>query len=104
MKSHHNSSFQDRLKRAADSKNKALEKLRSRPPVDPTVLAERQATQLKRQAVEADKRAAKAAVARDAKAAKAAGVAAAAAVPAGPTETELKAARDARYAARKKRK
>lgn len=98
------STFQERLARAAEAKQKALDKLRSRPPVDPAVLAERQASQLKREAAETEKRTARAAERKEAEDAKAARAAEAAAVPAAPTETELKAARDARYAARKKRR
>ena len=98
------STFQERLARAAEAKQKALDKLRAKPPVDPAVLAERQAARLKREAAEAEKRAAKAAAIIAEKEAKAAAAAAAAAVAAPPTEAELKAARDARYAARKKRK
>ena len=94
-------SFQDRMGRAAEAKKKALEQLRSRPPIDPAVLAERKAASMKREADRADKAAAK-------KAAKQAAIdaaaAAKAAVPAPQTEAERKAARDARYAARKKRK
>ena len=93
--------FQDRLARAAEAKQKALENLRAKPPVDPAVLAERQALHLKREAALAEKRAAREAVRIEAKEAE---LAKQAAVVAAPTEAELKAARDARYAARKKRK
>ena len=95
-------SYQDRIATAADAKKKALDRLRSKPPVDPAVLAERQAARLAREAADAEKRAAKKAekeqeaIARTEAAAKAA--------PAVLTEEERKAARDARYAARKKRK
>ena len=98
------STFQERIARAAEARQKALDKLRAKPPIDPAVLAERQAAQLKRAEADAAKRAAKAAALAEAKEAKAAAAAAAAAVAAPPTEAELKAARDARYAARKKRK
>ena len=98
------STFQERIARAAEAKQKALDKLRAKPAVDPAVLAERQAARLKKDAAEAEKRAAKAAAVEEAKEAKAAKAAAAAAVAAPPTEAELKAARDARYAARKMRK
>ncbi len=98
------STFQERLARAAEAKQIALDKLRSRPPIDAAVLAERQASHLKREAAEIEKRAARAAVRKEAEDARSARAAEAAAVPAAPTETELKAARDARYAARKKRK
>lgn len=91
-------SFQDRIGSAAEAKKKALEQLRSRPAVDEKVLAERRAKSLERDKRQADKAAAK----KAAKAAKAAE--AAAAVAAQPTEADRKAARDARYAARKARK
>jgi septal ring factor EnvC (AmiA/AmiB activator) len=112
MKSYKDPSFQDRVGRAAEAKQKALDKLRSKPPVDEKVLAERQAARLKREAAEAEKRAAKKAAEQAAKEAQAEAearaaaeaAAQAAAVPAPPTEAERKAARDARYAARKNRK
>jgi hypothetical protein len=107
MKSYKDPSFEDRVARAAEAKQKALDKLRSRPPVDEAVLAERQAARLKREADQAEKRAAKKAAeaaAKEAKEAEAAKAAKAAAPPALPTAAELKAARDARYAARKNRK
>lgn len=91
-------SFQDRIGSAAEAKKKALEQLRSRPAIDEQVLAERRAKSLEREKRMADKTAAK----KAAKAAKAAE--AAAAVAAQPTEADRKAARDARYAARKARK
>lgn len=103
MKSHLET-FQDRLDRAAEAKKKALDKLRAKPPVDEAILAERQAARLKREAADAEKRAAKKAAEQLVREAKAAAAAEAAAVAAPPTEAELKAARDARYAARKKRK
>jgi hypothetical protein len=98
------STFQERVARAAEAKQKALDALRAKPPVDPAVLAARKEAQLKREAVEAEKRAARAEAMKQAKEAKAAKAAAAAAVAAPPTEAELKALRDARYAARKNRK
>ena len=98
------STFQERVARAAEAKQKALDALRARPPIDPAVVAARKEAQLKREAVEAEKRAARAEAMKQAKKAKLAKAEAAAAVAAPPTEAELKAARDARYAARKKRK
>jgi hypothetical protein len=104
-------SFQDRVGQAAEAKRKALEKLRSKPPVDPAVAAERQEAARRREARAEEKRAARtekakaaegARAAEDAKAAQTAAEAAAAPPP--PTEAERKAARDARYAARKSRK
>ena len=110
----YNSSFQDRAAQAAQAKQKALEQLRARPPVDEKVAAERMAAGQKRDAAKADKAAGKKAAkkaageaavkdaARAANADAAAARAVAAAVP--KTEAELKAARDARYAKRKSRK
>jgi hypothetical protein len=101
-------SFQDRVGQAAEAKRKALENLRAKPPADPAVAAARQEASRQREARAEEKRSAKAAKMRaavDDRAAedKAAEVAAAAA-PQPPTEAERKAARDARYAARKSRK
>jgi hypothetical protein len=90
-------SFQDRIGSAADAKKKALEQLRSRPPVDEKTAAERLARSVARQARDEEKAAAKKAAQKAASDAKAA-------VPPPPTEAERKAARDARYAARKARK
>lgn len=106
MKSYKDPSFQDRVGRAAEAKQKALDNLRSKPKADPEVAAERQAARLRREAAEAEKRAArKQAIeaAKSAEAARKAEAAANAAVPV-PSEAERKAARDARYAARKSRK
>ena len=106
MKSYKDPSFNDRIGRAAEAKKKALEQLRSKPPVDEKIVAERAAARLKREAAEAEKRAAKKAAEQAAKEQKAAEAAAAKAAVARPaqTEAERKAARDARYAARKNRK
>jgi hypothetical protein len=101
MKSYKDPSFQDRVGRAAEAKKKALDRLRSKPPMDEKVVAERQAARLKREVADAEKRAAKKA-AKEEQAAAAKATEAAAPVPL--TEAELKAARDARYAARKSRK
>lgn len=105
MKSYKDPSYQERVGRAAEAKQKALDKLRSKPPVDEKVAAERQATRLRREAAEAEKRSRKQAVEEAARQAKKdAAAAKAVPVPAPPTEAERKAARDARYAARKSRK
>ena len=104
MKSYKDPSFQDRTSQAAAAKQKALDKLRSKPPVDEATIAERQAARLRREAAEAEKRSAKAAAAQAAKDAKAAAAPAPAPQVKLPTEAERKAARDARYAARKNRK
>ncbi len=100
----YNSSFQDRAGQAAAAKQKALDQLRSRPPVDEKVAAERMAAGQKRDAARADKSAAKKVDKKADAEAAAADDAAKAAAAAPPTEAERKAARDARYAARKKRK
>ncbi len=100
MSSFKTPSFQDRIGSAAAAKKKALEQLRSRPPIDEKVAAERQAKNFEREAKARDKAAAKKAkhqALMDTKAAKAA-------TAAPPTEAERKAARDARYAARKARR
>ena len=108
MKSYKDPSFQDRAGRAAEAKQRALDNLRSKTPVDEKIVAERRAARLKREAAEAEKRAARKSAEAAAKAAKAA--AAEAARDAAPkaaaprTEAEMKLARDARYAARKNRK
>ena len=100
-------SFQSRIGSAADAKQKALDNLRSRPPLDEKVVAERQAARLKREAADAEKRSAKREkeqAAEEGRAAEAAEAAEAEVAAAGPTEAERKAARDARYAARKSRR
>ncbi len=102
-------SFQDRTKLRNEAKMKALEALRNKPPVDEAVVAQRIAAAAAKEAVEAEKRAAKAAAraaeAEEKAAAKAAAIAAAAPKPPPKlaTAAEMKAARDARYAARKAR-
>ena len=108
-------SFQDRVASAAKARQKALDRYKARPPVDPAVLAERRiAREAREQALEIE-RAAKAAAIAEARAAKAeadaaarAEAEAAAALKAArlkpATQAEMKAARDARYAARKARK
>jgi hypothetical protein len=105
MRSFKDPSFQDRIGSAAEAKKKALDNLRTKPPLDEKRVAERQAARLKREAATAAKRTARKSAdqaARDSKAAELeAQTAAAAALP---TEAERKAARDARYAARKGRK
>ena len=110
MKSYKDPSFQERGARAAEAKQRALDNLRSKPPVDENVIAERQAARSRRAGAEAEKRAAKKDAEQAAKQAKLAASAAkadaaskAAAIPASPTEAERKLARDARYAARKSR-
>ena len=105
MTSYRDPSFQDRAGRAADAKRKALDQLRARPAVDPSVLADRQAAQQARQAGEAERRSAKQAAKAQADAEKAERRAQPEPeAPAAPTEAELKAKRDARYAARAARR
>jgi len=100
-------SFQDRVGQAAEAKRKALENLRARPPVDPAVAAARQEASRQREARAEEKRSARAEkmrAAEDGRAAAAGAAAESAADASPPTEAERKAARDARYAARKSRK
>jgi hypothetical protein len=99
--------FNERAAAARAAKQKALEQLRSKPAPDPAVVAARLAAQAAREAAAAEQRAARQAEKEAAKAAKAAAAEAAGAKEAAAaplTEAELKAARDARYAARKARK
>ena len=105
--------FNERTAAARAAKQKELDRLREKPALDPAVLAERKAAQERREAAAAEKRAARQRALEEAKAEKAARdaakaeeKAAAAAEQAKPakSEAELKAARDARYAARKARK
>ena len=107
MKSY-NPSFQDRIAHAAEAKQKALDNLRARPALNKDAVAERQATRLRREAREDEKRATTKAAEQAAKDEKAAARAKAAAKVAAirppRSEAELKLARDARYAARKNRR
>lgn len=120
MKSYKDPSFQDRVGSAAAAKQKALERLKAKPPLDEAVIAERKAKAEAKEAAEAEKRAAKLAAKEAAEAekkrleeeeaarlaleAEEARLAAEAAKPKKLSDEERKAARDARYAARKKRK
>ncbi|MEA1015612.1 DUF6481 family protein [Sphingomonas sp. LY54] len=108
-------SFQDRVASAKKAKQTALDQLKAKPPVDEALMAERRQARESREQVLAEERAAKAeanAAAKAEKAAiKAAGIAeaeAAAALKAArlkpASAADMKAARDARYAARKARK
>jgi pantoate kinase len=104
MKSYRNPSFQDRVGQAGEAKKKALEQLLARPQVDEKVLAERQAARIARETAQRERRVAKQAAQREAEASQAAEAESAReAVQAVPTDAERKAARDARYAARKSR-
>jgi hypothetical protein len=108
MKSYKDKSFQERGDQAAEAKQRALDQLRSKPPIDPRIVAARQAAGLKREADQSDKREARNAAVQASKDKKAAhaGEAAAklAAVKPELTDQDRKLARDARYAARKSRK
>ena len=110
MASYKEPSFKDRAALSAQAKQAALEKLKSKAPIDPAIVAERAAARAAKEAAEAEKRAAKKAAMEQAKLDKIAKAEAAKleveqqAVRVELTEAEKKAARDARYAARKKRK
>lgn len=114
MSSYKDPGFQERTALAQQAKQKALDQLRARPAVDEAVLAERSAARRAREEAEAAVRQAKQAAREQAKADKQAladarALEAAAAVEVAATravvsEAEKKAARDARYAARKKGK
>lgn len=98
--------FQERVARANQAKQKALDLLKSKPAPDPAVAAERQARRLEKEARQAEERTAREAARLQARADKEAKAKAQAGKAAAgkPSEAELKAARDARYAARKNRK
>ena len=108
--------FNERAEAARAAKQRALELLRDKPEPDAAAIAARQAAREAKDAAEAERRAAKRAAIDQAKADKkaAAAEAIAAAIAAKapperapvvvPSAAELKAARDARYAARKARK
>ena len=100
----YNSTFKDRAAQAAEAKKKALEQYRAKPPVDESQAAERVAAGRQREAAKAEKAAAKKAEREAAESAAAADAAAKAAAAAPKSEEELKAARDAKYAARKARR
>ncbi|CAN5159862.1 hypothetical protein BH10PSE13_BH10PSE13_12960 [soil metagenome] len=113
MKSYREPDFQDRIAAAARARGAALEQLRVKPPVDEAVVAARAAAQQARESAKLEKRQAARLAVEEAKAAKRAlaeaqaeEAAAALAASQKPemTEAERKAARDARYMARKNRK
>lgn len=99
-------SFQDRVGRAAEAKQKALDQLKAKPPLDEAALARRAEERAAREAVKAEAAAAKQRQVEEAAAERAAAerAAAEAAEASVLSESERKAARDARYAARKNRK
>ncbi len=110
MASYKEPSFAERTALARQARMDALKKLQHKAAPDAATIAERQAAAAQREAAEAAKREARRTQIAEEKAAKAAAKLAAeiAAMPepAAPelTEEEKKAARDAKYAARKKRK
>jgi hypothetical protein len=115
MPSYKNPDFQERAALAASAKQKALDRLREKPPIDEAVVAKRLAAAAAREAALAEKRAEKLAAKqqaeaekaeREAQAAREAEEALAAKAAARPelTEAERKALRDQKYAARKSRK
>jgi hypothetical protein len=92
--------FHERAAAARAAKQEALDQLRNKPAPDPAVLAEREAKRAAREAAAQERRAARQLKLEEAKAAKLASK-----VPEPKaSEAELKAARDAKYAARKARK
>ncbi len=101
--------FNDRIASAAKAKQAALDKLKSRPPVDEAAVAAKLAAREAKEAADAEKRAAKLAererlAAEKAEEKRLAAEAEAAKKKPELTEEEKKAIRDAKYAARKKRK
>jgi hypothetical protein len=112
MKAYTNTTFQDRASQAAEAKQRKIEMLRKKPPVDRAAEEARVASQARREAAEAEKRAnrkaaeeaAKQAALDEKKAAEDAEAERLAKIKPELTEEERKAARDARYAARKARR
>lgn len=103
MKAYQGPSYQDRVGRAAEAKQKALDALKARPVMDEAARTARRDAGLARDAARAAKRAAAVAAKDEADRARAADAEQA---EAGRVSSEEagKAARDARYAARKSRK
>ena len=108
-------SFQERVAAAGKARKKALDLLKAKPPVDEAEMAERRLAREAREQALAKERAAKAEATATAKAEKAAAAAAAIAEAKAAAElnaarltpasaADMKAARDARYAARKGRR
>ena len=101
--------FQERQALAQQARDKALQKLKSKPPVDEAEVARKIEARVAKEAAATEKRAATLAAKEAAKVEKAERMAAEAAAieaakPPVLTAEERKAARDARYAARKARK
>jgi hypothetical protein len=103
MKDYRNPSFQERVGRAAEAKQKAIDALKARPVPDEATLAARREAALAREAAQAEKRAAASRAKAEAEAARGADAAQAEAAHLSAAE-ERKRARDAKYAARKARK
>lgn len=108
MKSYKEPSFQERIAAAARARTEVLQQLRDKPPVDETAAAERAERRLAKEAAAREKRQNALLAAKEARAAKRAQAEEAAAASAARqkpvlTEAERKAARDARYLARKNR-
>lgn len=115
MASFKDPSFQDRVASGRNAKQKALDQLKAKPPVDEVEMAERrrawelqEQTLAEQRAAKAEANAAAAAEKASIKAAALAEAEAAAALKAArlkpASAAEMRAARDARYAARKLRK
>lgn len=109
MKGYQQPGFEDRVAAAKRAKEAALEKLRAKPPIDEAEVAARIERERAREVAAAEKRAAAKLAKEEALAAKQeqarlAAEAEEAARPKELTPEEKKAARDARYAARKARK
>lgn len=109
MASYKEPSFEDRAAAQRDARQKALDKLKAKPQADPETVAARLAAAAQREVAELARRDARRAEMAEAKAAKAAAKVAAAELAAASikpelTDAERKAARDAKYAARKQRK
>ncbi len=106
MASYKEPSFQERAALSKQARERALQKLAAKPAPDPAELARLAAARLEREQAQAEKSAARKTALAEAKLQKQAQAQAAAEKSAVPTmtEAERKAARDERYAARKKRK
>ena len=106
MSSYKEPSFQERTALANKAKQAALEQLRTKPPLDEAVVAERreaaQARDLAQATAREEKKRARA-IEKSQKQDRAAEISKAA-IATPPSEEEQKAARDAKYAARKNRK
>jgi hypothetical protein len=102
MPSFKSPTFQDRAGQAASAKREALERLRLRPAPSEAVVAKRKQSAARKAIVRAEKALTKKEADELAKSVKAQAVSKAN-LPV-PTEAERKAGRDARYAARKRRR